>query len=195
MCAPPVPLRLKREATRQRVLRPTSGVHAVRDRPSGTRHHQAQREPDRRAPPCSARGGLRRPARPEGNGAPCLARLQRASAASLVAQLVQEPFKIHIAGQVHRGATVGQHGRLLLDAPTAVEDDAYRLSRVLHATHGQRRMSRSTVSSRPKSHHSAGGGGGPHRGSLRREPPGRPRTVVHRALASTATFTVTHGRR
>ena len=58
----------------------------------------------------------------------------------LIAQLVQEPFKIHIAGQVHRGAAVGQHGRVLFDAPTAVEDDAHRFSLVLHATHGQRRV-------------------------------------------------------
>ena len=56
----------------------------------------------------------------------------------LVAQLVQESLKVHIAGQMHRGAAVGQHGCLMIDASPTVEDDAHRLSLVLHATNGQR---------------------------------------------------------
>ena len=46
----------------------------------------------------------------------------------LVAQLLQKALEVHVTGQMHRGASVGEHRGVLWDASPAVEHDPDALS-------------------------------------------------------------------
>ena len=143
-----------REATRQRVLRPTSGVHAV-ETGRAERVIIKPREPDQRAPPYSARGGLRRPARPAG-------RVHRAWPA-----LDEQALHLLVPNWSKSRSSSTSPVRCMVEPPSvstvaccSMRPRPSRTTRIGCRACSTRRtvndgLSRSTVLSRPKSHHSA----------------------------------------